>query len=54
MVLGGCSCGEDLQDNEPSALNFSVECLKLIRKSIGSQCKCRGSAVVDLKGNEEF
>ena len=54
MVRGGCSCGEDVQDNEPSALNFIVESLKLIRESIGSQCECRGSAVVDLKGNEEF
>ena len=35
---------------EPSALNVIVESLKLI----GSQCKCRSSAVVDLKENEEI
>jgi len=31
-----------------------VESSELIRESIGSQCECRSSAVVDLKGNEEF
>ena len=36
------------------ALNVIVESLKLIRESTGSQFKRRSSAVVDLKGNEEF
>ena len=39
---------------EPNALNVIVESLKLIRELVGSQCKYRSSAVVDLIGNEEF
>jgi len=39
---------------EPRALNVIVESLKLIRESIGCQCRCRSSAVVDRIGNDEF
>jgi len=39
---------------EPSALTVIVQSLKLIRESIGSHCKCRRSAVVDLILSEKF
>ena len=34
---------------EPSALNVIGKSLKLIRQSVGSQCRCQNSASADLK-----